>query len=198
MLSLLVSIRFQILFHSPLGVLFTFPSRYYTLSVTRSYLALGDGPPIFPPDSTCPVVLWILTTIPTISLTRLLLSFVQLSNCVRLCLIIDYVSPSPLQISLSKGLGSFPFAHHYLGNRLFTFFSSGYLDVSVPRVPFTCTIYSYMDTSALPEVSFLIRRSTGQSLFAAHRSLSQLVTSFFGAWCQGIHHMPLLALIIYV
>ena len=31
----LVSIRFQFLFHSPPGVLFTFPSRYYSLSVTR-------------------------------------------------------------------------------------------------------------------------------------------------------------------
>ncbi len=39
-LSLLVSIRFQVLFHSPPGVLFTFPSRYCTLSVTKSYLAL--------------------------------------------------------------------------------------------------------------------------------------------------------------
>ena len=60
-LSLLVSIRFQILFHSPHGVLFTFPSRYYTLSVTRSYLALGDGPPIFTPNFTCSGLLWILT-----------------------------------------------------------------------------------------------------------------------------------------
>ena len=59
-LPLLVNIGFQVLFHSPPGVLFTFPSRYYTLSVTRSYLALGDGPPVFPPDSSCPVVLWIL------------------------------------------------------------------------------------------------------------------------------------------
>ena len=62
MLYLLVSLRFQVLFHSPPGVLFTFPSRYYSLSVTRSYLALGDGPPVFPPDSTCPVVLWILAS----------------------------------------------------------------------------------------------------------------------------------------
>ena len=60
MLCLFVSIGFQVLFHSPPGVLFTFPSRYYTLSVTRSYLALGDGPPVFPPDFSCPVVLWIL------------------------------------------------------------------------------------------------------------------------------------------
>ena len=57
-LSLLVNTGFQVLFHSPPGVLFTFPSRYYALSVTRSYLALGGGPPCFPPDSSCPAVLW--------------------------------------------------------------------------------------------------------------------------------------------
>ena len=34
-LPLLVGIRFQVLFHSPPGVLFTFPSRYFSLSVTR-------------------------------------------------------------------------------------------------------------------------------------------------------------------
>ena len=57
-LPLLVNTGFQVLFHSPPGVLFTFPSRYYSLSVTKSYLALGGGPPCFPPDSSCPVVLW--------------------------------------------------------------------------------------------------------------------------------------------
>ena len=56
-LSLLVSIWFQVLFHSPPGVLFTFPSRYYSLSVTWSYLALGDGPPVFRQDFSCPDVL---------------------------------------------------------------------------------------------------------------------------------------------
>ena len=56
-LCLLVSTRFQVLFHSPPGVLFTFPSRYYTLSVTWSYLAFGDGPPFFRQDSSCPDVL---------------------------------------------------------------------------------------------------------------------------------------------
>ena len=34
-LSVLVSTRFQVLFHSPPGVLFTFPSQYFTLSVTE-------------------------------------------------------------------------------------------------------------------------------------------------------------------
>ena len=60
-LSLLVNTGFQVLFHSPPGVLFTFPSRYYSLSVTIEYLALGGGPPCFPQDFTCPAVLWILT-----------------------------------------------------------------------------------------------------------------------------------------
>ena len=55
---MLVNIGFQVLFHSPPGVLFTFPSRYYSLSVTREYLVLGDGPPGFPQGFTCPVVLW--------------------------------------------------------------------------------------------------------------------------------------------
>ena len=58
LLPLLVNTGFQVLFHSPPGVLFTFPSRYYALSVTISYLGLGGGPPGFPPDSSCPAVLW--------------------------------------------------------------------------------------------------------------------------------------------
>ena len=40
---------------------------------------------------------------------------------------------------------------------------------------------------------FPIRKSAGRSLFAAHRSLSQLVTSFIGSLCQGIHLMLLFA-----
>ena len=59
-LSVLVGTRFQVLFHSPPGVLFTFPSQYYTLSVIGEYLGLEGGPPVFPPGFTCPAVLWIL------------------------------------------------------------------------------------------------------------------------------------------
>jgi hypothetical protein len=43
----LVSVRFQVLFHSPPGVLFTFPSRYsFTIGRDQS-LALEGGPPRF-------------------------------------------------------------------------------------------------------------------------------------------------------
>ena len=59
MLPQLVNTGFQVLFHSPPGVLFTFPSQYYALSVTKEYLALGGGPPDFLQGSTCLAVLWI-------------------------------------------------------------------------------------------------------------------------------------------
>ena len=62
-LSALVSTRFQVLFHSPPGVLFTFPSQYYTLSVIGEYLGLEGGPPSFPRGFTCPAVLWILLAV---------------------------------------------------------------------------------------------------------------------------------------
>ena len=55
----LVDTGFQVLFHSPPGVLFTFPSQYYALSVTKEYSALGGGPPDFPQGFSCLVVLWI-------------------------------------------------------------------------------------------------------------------------------------------
>ena len=61
----LVNTGFQVLFHSPPGVLFTFPSQYYALSVTKEYLALGGGPPDFPQGFSCLAVLWILP-LPTV------------------------------------------------------------------------------------------------------------------------------------
>ena len=54
----LVNTGFQVLFHSPPGVLFTFPSQYSALSVTKEYLALRGGPRSFPQGFSCLVVLW--------------------------------------------------------------------------------------------------------------------------------------------
>ncbi len=47
-LRLLVGTRFQFLFHSPPGVLFTFPSRYSFAIGRQRYLALDSGLPSFP------------------------------------------------------------------------------------------------------------------------------------------------------
>ena len=56
-LSFLVSIRFQILFHRPSGLLLTFPSRYLFTIGRGMYLALGESPPDFIQDFTSPVLL---------------------------------------------------------------------------------------------------------------------------------------------
>ena len=55
----LANTGFQVLFHSPPGVLFTFPSQYYALSVTKEYLALRGGPRSFHQGFSCLDVLWI-------------------------------------------------------------------------------------------------------------------------------------------
>ena len=56
----LVNTGFQVLFHSPPGVLFTVPSQYFALSVTKEYLALRGGPRAFRQGFSCLVLLWIL------------------------------------------------------------------------------------------------------------------------------------------
>jgi hypothetical protein len=52
-LLLLVRTQFQVLFHSPSGVLLTFPSRYLFSIDRKIYLALEGGPPRFSQSFTC-------------------------------------------------------------------------------------------------------------------------------------------------
>ena len=47
-LCLLVNIGFQVLFHSPPGVLFTFPSRYYSAIGHQVVFSLGGWSPLLP------------------------------------------------------------------------------------------------------------------------------------------------------
>ena len=49
--------RFQVLFHSPSGVLFTFPSRYFCTIGSLEYSALDRGRPGFGQGSSCPALL---------------------------------------------------------------------------------------------------------------------------------------------
>ena len=51
---------FRICFTPLVGVLFTIPSRYWFTIGRWSYLALGGGPPSFPPNVTC----WAVLTVP--------------------------------------------------------------------------------------------------------------------------------------
>ena len=75
----------------------------------------------------------------------------------------------------------------------FSFLSSGYLDVSRPRVPSDEPMDSVHGDWALPQPGSPIRRSPDQSPFAAPRSFSQLIASFIGNQCHGIHPALLFA-----
>src|SRR5690625_2411563 len=99
-LRLLVGTRFQVLFHSPLGVLFTFPSGTGSLSVTREYLALGDGPPGFRRNFSCSAVLRIHFGGNIFSITGLLPSMADLSRSIRL--IYFLVTPCEVSYNPSK------------------------------------------------------------------------------------------------
>ena len=123
-LCLLVSIRFQVLFHSPPGVLFTFPSRYYTLSVTWSYLALGDGPPSFRQDSSCPDVLRIPLNFVKFLYTGLLPSSAYLSRYILLTRFLAITRSKPHKYFYSW-FRLFQFRSPLLSESIFSFFSSG-------------------------------------------------------------------------
>ena len=75
----------------------------------------------------------------------------------------------------------------------FSFFSSGYLDVSLPRVPSDETMDSSHGDWALPQPGSPIRTSMDQCLLAAPHGFSQLIASFIGNQCPGIHPALFLA-----
>ena len=75
----------------------------------------------------------------------------------------------------------------------FSFFSSGYLDVSLPRVPSYETMNSSHGDRALPRPGSPIRKFQDQCLLAAPLNLSQLIASFVGNQCLGIHPALLFA-----
>ena len=70
------------------------------------------------------------------------------------------------------------------------FSSSGYLDVSVPRVASRRAMSSPGGGAPCRAPGFPIRRPAGRRACAPRRGLSQLAASFFGFQCQGIHRAP--------
>ena len=189
-LYLLVSLRFQVLFHSPPGVLFTFPSRYYSLSVTWSYLAFGDGPPFFRQDFSCPDVLRILLAPSKFRLQEFHLLRSTFPGKFNYSL--GYTLQSLPQPNYWAGLGFSDFARHYFRNHFCFLFLRVLRCFSSPGSPHT-PIYSAYDNTMLLVLSSLIRISADLKIFAPPRSFSQLVTSFFGAMYQGILRKPFVA-----
>ena len=103
----------------------------------------------------------------------------------------DYSVRNPDCIT-TFGLASFPFARRYSRNIVWSLFLCllrCFSSAGSPRIP----IDSVYVLSAFPERGCPIRIPTDLGLFAAPRGFSQLIASFFGSLCQGIHLMLLFA-----
>jgi hypothetical protein len=125
----LVNIRFQVLFTLLLAVLFTFPSRYLFAIGLSVVFSLGRW--------CCHVHARILQPRATPSSFRLRLQGFHLLRP-------DF--PIPFCLTTFRW-GSSAFARHYLRNPFLSFFSSRYLDVSVPRV---CACATVLQTVGFP------------------------------------------------
>ena len=136
------------------------------------------------------MLLRIPTSLRKILSTGLSPSLVSLSSAVPLSFANFSLVLQPRTSRNQYGLGFSAFARHYSRN---PFFSSGYLDVSVPRVPRTVAICSPRAAPAFPRAGFPIRTSADLCFTTTPRSFSQWCTSFFGLWCLGILRTPLVA-----
>ena len=98
------------------GCFSPFPHGTGSLSVTEEYLGLEGGPPIFRQDFSCPALL---EDIARFTRTGLSPALARLSRRFRLCK--RYHWPGPRSLATTSGVSV-------------DVLSSGYLDVSVPRV----------------------------------------------------------------
>ena len=107
-----------------------------------------------------------------------------------------YVSPLPRTLNIRFGL--LPLRSPLLGQSFIYFLFLSVLRCFSSRGSLHYTMCSCNDTHILIWVRSRIRTSTDLCSFAAPRSFSQLVTSFFGAWCQGILRTLFFRLVIRV
>ena len=173
-LCVLVNTRFQVLFHSPPGVLFTFPSQYCSTIGHQVVFRLGGWAPRLLTG-----FLVSADTLDTANFTRYftyrtLTFFGRFSHTVRLYLMIVHRGPNPEGITTS-GLASSAFARHYSRNLVwFLFlpllrcFSSG----GSPRIPIDSVYVPWFFIMGVPTFGNL-RIEAYLQLPAAYRSLSR-------------------------
>ena len=110
----------SVFYFTPLPGFFSpFPLGTCSLSVTREYLALRDGPRGFRQDYTCPALLRILQRDCRISLTGLSPSLVQLSICFSYTTIFLLSYRSPTTPTPKSWFGLFPFRSPLLRESIF-------------------------------------------------------------------------------
>ena len=202
----LVGTRFQVLFHSAPAVLFTIPSRYYPLSVTREYLGLTGGPARFTQDFSGPMLLG---TSPNEPHRFQLRGSYPLRRAFRMPFAYPYgfsLADRPADQSLETpttphtqplpGITHMRFSLIQFRSpllpesRLFSL-PAGTEMFHFPAFP-PHTLYIQMRVTAHDDCRvppFGHPRITAR--LTTPRGLSRPPTSFIGSWCQGIHRAPL-------
>ena len=183
----LVGTRFQGLFTRHLAFFSPFPHGTGALSVTREYLALEGGPPGFPQDYSCPMVLGIPLGVSTL----------RVPGCHRLWRIFpdrfgsrlhSHVAvPQPRRCKHHR-FGLFPVRSPLLGESRLLSFPPGNEMFQFPGLASSCE-----DNGAHAPLGCPIRVSRDYGLCAAPPRLSQLTTPFIAFSCQGIHRAPFVA-----
>ena len=192
-LYLLVNIGFQVLFHSPPGVLFNFPSRYFFTIGHQVVFSLGRWSGLLPTgflvscctlDSARSSYHFAYEAFTLFGLLSQYNSAMTWSNFLQSStpyVFLLMVWALPISLATTFGID-------------FSFFSWGYLDVSVHLVSLLTYYFIHMwIVHFLHVLGSPIQISVGQWIFAPHHSFSQLVTSFFASWYLGIHPTLLLA-----
>ena len=202
----LVGTRFQVLFHSAPAVLFTIPSRYYPLSVTREYLGLAGGPARFTRDFSGPVLLGIPSG------SRLSFAYggvtlyadaFQASSATQT---ISYFLPDQqlwlagpttpitqrLPAMTRDRFGLFPFRSPLLRESLLLSLPVGTEMFHFPTLPPPALCVQAGATGHYTRQVSPFGNPRIEVWLPTPRGLSQAPTSFFGSWCQGIHRAPLI------
>ena len=190
MLPQLVNTGFQVLFHSPPGVLFTFPSQYYALSVTKEYLALEGGPSDFPQGFSCLVVLWILL-LPIVFVYGAFTLYGLTSQTVPLTNRFTFAVLNPSMHA--RWFGLFPFRSPLLWESRLISLPPG---TEMFHFPGLASLGLYIQLRMMGHDSHRVspfRNHRIVGCLAPPRCLSQLTASFIASQRQGIHLLPLIS-----
>ncbi len=168
------------------GCFSPFPHGTGSLSVSREYLALADGPAGFGQGFTCPALLRVLPSESCLRVRGFHPLWRRFPDGLHFASLGSWQPYNPAGAG-TPAVWAVPASLAATKGITFVFFSSGYLDVSVLRVGL------HIGCHAFSMAGCPIRRSTGQGPFAPYRGLSQLVTSFIASGSPGIRRTPLFA-----
>jgi hypothetical protein len=192
-LPLLVSVRFQVLFHSPYRSSFHLSLTVLCAIGHRGVFSLGRWSSQLPTG--------FLVSRGTRGHPRVSQGFVYGAitryggtfQSLRLPILNPTLGPHNPRVTVVTLVWANPRSLATTDGISIDFFSCRYLDVSVPCVRLVhlciqCTMTGYNPCRVSPFGNLRIK-----ARLAAPRSLSQLTTSFIASRCQGIHRTPLVA-----